>query len=261
MKRLFLILTCLLGLTTAPAPALTQDDILAARLLPGYPVEGGQMAGLLVTLTPGWKTYWRAPGEAGIPPTFDWSGSQNVKSVRVHWPAPSVFDTSGMQTIGYHDQVLLPLEVTARDPSQPVQLRVQMNLGICKDICMPARLDLAQSLPETADVARIKAALLARPEIATGLARCDISLSKHGFDVAAQINLPRLGADEIVAIETADPTQWVGQAQVSRQKDMLSALATIYTSAGDGVMPDRSALRITVLSAGRAVEITGCPAP
>lgn len=261
MKRFFLILTCLLGLTTAQAQALTQEDILAARILPGYPVEGGQMAGILLTLTPGWKTYWRAPGEAGIPPVFDWSGSGNVKSVRVHWPAPSVFHTNGLQTIGYHDQVLLPLEVMARDPSQPVHLRVQMELGICKDICMPARLDLTQDLNETAHVAEIKAALRARPKITTGLASCEVSLSKHGFEVKARVNLPRLGAAEVVAIETGDPSQWVGEAQVSRQKDTLTALATIYTSAGEGVMLDRSALRITVLSDGRAVEINGCPAP
>lgn len=261
MERLILSLGLIFGLIAPPAQAVTQDDILAATLLPGYPTDGGRMAGLLLTMTPGWKTYWRAPGEAGIPPQFDWSGSENVHSVRVHWPTPSVFHTNGMQTIGYHDQVLLPLEVTARDPGQPVVLRVRADLGICKDVCMPARLDLTRALDQTANMAAIKAALRARPERVAAPARCAVSLSKHGLDVTATIDLPTLGADEVVAIETADPSLWVGEAQVSRQGGRLHAGATIFTSGGAAVVLDRSAMRITVLAQGRGVEITGCPAP
>ena len=70
----------------------------------GWQMQNGHhMAGLSLQLAPDWKTYWRAPGEAGIPPLFDWSGSTNVQSVRVHWPSPVVFHLNGMQTIGYHD--------------------------------------------------------------------------------------------------------------------------------------------------------------
>jgi DsbC/DsbD-like thiol-disulfide interchange protein len=260
MKRLFATLACLFALC-APARALTQDDVLSARILPGYQSEDGQMAGILLTLTPGWKTYWRAPGEAGIPPFFDWSGSQNVQSVRVHWPAPSVFHTNGIQTIGYHDEVLLPLEVTPVDPGEAIVLRVKMDLGICKDICMPARLDLGRTLDETANVAAIKAALRSSPKVMNGLARCEITLSKHGLDVTASIKLPSVGADEVVAIETADPALWVGEALATRQGGTLTATATIYTADAQGLILDRSDLRITILSEGRAVEINGCPAP
>lgn len=261
MRHLILPFFLALAAFAAPVRALTQDDILQASLLSGYPVEGGQMAGLLLTLTPGWKTYWRAPGEAGIPPQFDWSGSQNVKSVRIHWPVPAVFHLNGMQTIGYHDQVLLPLEVTPRDPGQPVSLRLRMELGICKDICMPARLDLARDLDQTAHMAAIKAALRARPERLNDVARCEVSPSKQGLDIAARITMPTLGPDEVVAIEADDPTLWVGEAAVSRQGGTLSARAVIYTSGGAAAVLDRSSLRLTVLSQGRAVEIKGCPAP
>ena len=59
----------------------------------------------------GWKTYWRMPGDAGIPPQFDWSGSQNVKSVEVLWPAPQRFIDSGGETVGYKDRVVFPLRI------------------------------------------------------------------------------------------------------------------------------------------------------
>jgi DsbC/DsbD-like thiol-disulfide interchange protein len=76
--------------------------------------NGGHMAAVELQLAPGWKTYWRSPGDAGIPPSFDWSGSENVKSVRLHWPAPEVFEANGMQTIGYHERLVLPVEITPR---------------------------------------------------------------------------------------------------------------------------------------------------
>ncbi|MFY8145805.1 MAG: protein-disulfide reductase DsbD domain-containing protein, partial [Rhodobacter sp.] len=80
---LVLALACL----SHPARAMTQDDLLSAEVLPGWRTEQGtHMAALRLTLAPGWKTYWRSPGDAGIPPLFNWSGSQNLSGVRVHWP-------------------------------------------------------------------------------------------------------------------------------------------------------------------------------
>ena len=128
-----------LALLAAPALATTQDDVLAAQLRPGWQMEnGGHMAAVELELAPGWKTYWRSPGDAGIPPTFDWSGSENVKSVRLHWPAPEVFEANGMQTIGYHERLVLPVEITPKDPSRPVRLSVVMALGSAtKSACPP----------------------------------------------------------------------------------------------------------------------------
>ncbi len=112
----------LLALTLAsPALADQQDEVISADLLPGWQMQNGHhMAAIELSLAPRWKTYWRSPGDAGIPPLFDWSGSQNVKSVRVLWPSPTVFHTNGLRTIGYHDQVILPIEVVALDPAKPI---------------------------------------------------------------------------------------------------------------------------------------------
>ena len=69
------------------------------------------VAGLTIRMAPGWHTYWRAPGDAGIPPDFNWSGSANVRDVRVHFPVPEVFEDNGLRSIGYMDQVTFPLLV------------------------------------------------------------------------------------------------------------------------------------------------------
>ena len=61
-----------------------------ARLLSGDRKGGEWLAGIEIALDPGFKTYWRNPGESGLPPRFDWSGSENVKSVDIRWPAPRV---------------------------------------------------------------------------------------------------------------------------------------------------------------------------
>ena len=111
MTRLLLLLLAL-ALRPALAAATPPEDLVRAEILPGWQDgEGRHVAGLRLTMAPGWKTYWRAPGDAGIPPEFDWTGSHGVAGVEVRWPVPQVFDQSGMQSIGYHDEVVLPLEI------------------------------------------------------------------------------------------------------------------------------------------------------
>ncbi|TKA98239.1 hypothetical protein FAZ78_02045, partial [Cereibacter changlensis] len=149
MQRLASSLLVALSLALPiPAAATTQDEILRAAVLPGWRSDSGtHIAALRLTLAPGWKTYWRSPGDAGIPPLFDWAGSENVRSVRFHWPRPHVFDLNGMQSIGYKGELVLPLEVTAIDASQPIRLRANVELGVCRDICVPAALTLDAALP------------------------------------------------------------------------------------------------------------------
>lgn len=115
----------------------------AARNLNGTKVH---RAGIEIRLAPGWKTYWRYPGDSGVPPRFDFAGSGNVKSVTVLWPAPQrLVDSEGV-TIGYKTGVIFPLHVEASDPTRPVALRLTLNYGICEKLCIPvdarAALDL-----------------------------------------------------------------------------------------------------------------------
>lgn len=257
----------ILALSAAPALATTQDEVLAAQLLPGWRMpDGTQMAGLQLTLAPGWKTYWRSPGDAGIPPSFNWSGSQNVRTVRIHWPAPTVFHANGMQSIGYHDELILPIEVTAIDPSLPMRLSAEVELGVCDDICLPASLTLSTDLAtQGAPDALIKAALGQRPatpsEAGVAAIGCTVDPIADGLRVTATIAVPGSGVEEIVAFETGDPSIWIAESAESRQGGTLTAVTEMVDTSGAPFALDRSGMTVTILSAGRAVEIRGCPAP
>ena len=119
-----------------------------ARLLAGGAIEDGRrrLSGIEIRLDPGYKTYWRSPGESGLPPTFDWSGSRNVRSVEVVWPAPRRLDDPGGVSFGYQDGVVLPLKVTPEVPGKPVELAIALHYGVCKEICIPAQANLRLSL-------------------------------------------------------------------------------------------------------------------
>lgn len=264
-----LLAATLAALAAAPvgAEVTSQDDVLAAVLLPGWQLPGGaHMAALELDLAPGWKTYWRSPGDAGIPPQFDWSGSRNVRSVRLHWPAPSVFHVNGMQTIGYHDRLVLPAEIVAIDPSQPVVLSARVDLGVCRDICMPASLALeAVIAPPGAPDDRIRAALGARPETPSeaGLTAigCDVEPIADGLRLTATLDLPARGSAETVAFETADPSVWVAEAVSERRGRRLIAATELVPPSGEPFALDRSGITVTVIDEAGAVEIAGCPAP
>jgi DsbC/DsbD-like thiol-disulfide interchange protein len=119
------------------------------RLIGGAPAvkpAKAYLAGVEVTLQDGWKTYWRMPGDAGVPPAFDWTGSGNVAAVSVRYPAPSRHLEASAVTIGYHDAVLFPVEVVPRDPARPVDLALMLNIGICREICIPAEAKLTITL-------------------------------------------------------------------------------------------------------------------
>ena len=261
----------LCGLVAAPvatvAHATTQDDVLSASLRAGWQMESGaHMAAVDLQLAPGWKTYWRSPGDAGIPPSFDWSGSQNVKSVRLHWPAPEVFQVNGMQTIGYHDQLLLPVEVVPLDPSQPVHLAVRVDLGVCDEICMPASLDLSSDLPAPGDPdPGIRAALAqgATSALDGGVTQvsCTVDPITDGLRLTARVRLPDPGRTEVVAFETRDPQVWVAEAVTQREGGDLVSMTELVAPSGAPFALDRSGVTLTILAGGTAVEVKGCPAP
>lgn len=261
------ILAMILLATAAPACAQTSDDVLHGSILPGWQTaKGSHMSAVHLDLAPGWKTYWRAPGDAGIPPSFDWSGSQNIRSVQFHWPAPSVFHNNGMQSIGYHDSLTLPVEIIPEDPSAPVSLRVEMQLGICDEICVPASLSLTADLlgPGASDTV-IKSALKAQPVSgnAAGVkdVSCEVDPIADGLRVTATLAMPRLGQEETIVFETHRPEVWVAQSMTSRDGNRLTAVTEMVEPSGAPFMLDRSKIILTVLSGGRAVEIAGCPAP
>lgn len=228
--------------------------------------DGTQVTALRLTLAPGWKTYWRAPGDAGIPPQFNWSGSRNLKGVSVSWPTPEVFDQNGMRSVGYADQVVLPLYVKPHREGKPVDVSLSLEIGICRDICIPKTLNVSASVHAAGGtpVPTIAAAIADRPysgtEAGAGRATCRLSPSKDGLEITATVDLPHTGGREHVVIEPGRDDIWVSEADTSRRGGTLTATADLVPVSGGALALDRSNIQITVLGRDRAVELRGCTA-
>jgi DsbC/DsbD-like thiol-disulfide interchange protein len=129
----------------------------AVRLLAGSRSGSVLLGGIAMQLESGWKTYWRTPGDSGVPPHFDFSKSENIEAVTVLWPAPTKFDDgAGGHSLGYHNQIVLPLRIVAKNADKPVTLRADITYAVCEKICIPvqANADLAfASVASTEDSA------------------------------------------------------------------------------------------------------------
>lgn len=116
------------------------DHRSGVRLIAGAPKAGApyRRAGVEIRLLRGWHTYWRYPGDAGVPPQFSFAGSRNVKHVEVLWPAPERMVDAGGTSIGYSTGVIFPLRIIPQDAGKPVALRLRLQYAICEKLCVPA---------------------------------------------------------------------------------------------------------------------------
>ena len=133
------------------------------RLVAGGPVAdappGTIAVGVEIELAEGWKTCWRNPGSSGVPPLFDWSSSSNVASASVRYPAPLRLADRGGDTIGYKQRFILPVAMQPADPRRDVTLKLGLEYGVCKDICIPAQARLELAIPSGAGKAQVADAL------------------------------------------------------------------------------------------------------
>ncbi len=234
-------------------------ELLAGQAGPG----GTQIAGLSIALQPGWKTYWRSPGEAGVPPVIDWSASANVADLQVLWPAPEMFDSFGMRTIGYAYGVTLPLVVTPADPSQPVTLDLDVQLGVCETICVFEEAHLTGSFPAGQDgpgAFDVAAALAAVPppasEAGVTAIRCGVRGAGQERDFEAEIALDAPVRAPVVIVEGPEEA-WFGEAAVEATASGLRVSAPVSILDPDAWI-DRGSLRMTLLGDGYAADLTGC---
>lgn len=157
LSRILLTVIIALALTGSP-PRMAE----AASSL-WFKMAGGEMrlvtaaqpdsrqlkAALEIKLDKGWKTYWRSPGESGIPPQFSFSGSKNVANVQVEFPVPSYFTDLDTKIVGYKNRVVFPISVTLGRENQPVVLNLDAFIGICEEVCVPVQAKLKVSEPGT----------------------------------------------------------------------------------------------------------------
>lgn len=261
----------LVALAASALPGAAQNrlsdlsDIVAVDFLPGWQErDGARVAGLRIRLAEGWKTYWRSPGEAGIPPRFDWSGSTNVAALGVVWPHPKAFTLNGLTSIGYTGDVILPIEVTPRDAAAPVRLRLGLEIGVCEDVCIPAVGTFGIELSGPGAPSRpIRNALDTRAltPAQAGVQSVTCRLRPKGRDMAieAKVEFDRAATAMPVAIEVPNPNLWVNTTRVAARGRSLTARTEILNYGAGPIAIDRSGIRVTVIGPKRAIEIQGCP--
>ncbi|WP_445680585.1 protein-disulfide reductase DsbD family protein [Radicibacter daui] len=147
---LILALAAIPALARAEAGPWGSGPHTKARLVSAVTATGDLASlplGLEVELDPGWKTYWRSPGDAGLPPGLTFKGPIRENGWQLSYPAPMRFSLFGLETFGYHDTVLFPLTVEPARPGAPLALSVDVNLLVCAEICIPVDLPLSIDLP------------------------------------------------------------------------------------------------------------------
>lgn len=212
--RLLLVSIGLVLSAAAPAravgPEIPEPEV---SILPGgATADGRYLAGLRIGLPEGWKTYWRQPGDSGIPPSFDWSGSRNLDGVEVVWPAPSLFDDEYGWVIGYKDELVLPLLVEPAGDGGDVALSLDLSYAVCKEICVPAEARLSATLPGGGEgLETIEAAVAAAPQPVEegaeyGVVDAELVPGRSGDALRVSVRFPEGAGDGELLIE--GPADW-----------------------------------------------------
>jgi DsbC/DsbD-like thiol-disulfide interchange protein len=265
--RAAILFANLVLLVTAPAHAADASawdgsERSSVRLIAGGANANGASlrAGIEMRLAPRWKTYWRYPGDSGIPPRFDFSKSRNVKSVTVRWPAPQRLADESGTSIGYKHDLIFPLDVVAEDRGKPVTLALAIDYGVCEKICVPvdAKVELTIDGKPTEHDTRIAAAEARVPKPATPGQDGALSIravKREGSRIVADVAYP---AGESVDLFAEGPTaDWalpvpapVAGAPAGQQR---------FTFELDGLppntRPDGATLLLTAVAGERAIEV------
>lgn len=243
------------------ASAWQNDSHSAVRLLAGSRSGSTLLGGIAFQLAPGWKTYWRTPGDSGVPPRFDFSKSENIDSVTILWPAPMAFDDgNGGQSLGYKTEVVLPLRIVAKSNDRPVTLRATVNYAVCEKLCVPvdAQIELAFTSVASGQDGTLFAALDAVPKPATigdATALTIRNVVRDGNRVVIDVGAPD-GLPIGVFVEGPTP-DWA--LPVPKQQDTAAGtrrFAFDLEGLPPGVNASGATLRLTLVGTSKAYEFT-----
>lgn len=258
----------------AQAGAKAQSAPVEITLEPGFFEGGAYYAALRLRLAPGWKTYWRVPGESGLPPLFHWDTDTTDTGAAGPvplWPLPQIFHQDGMLLLGYTGALVVPLRLDAPERGAGLRLLGRLRIGLCDEICIPyeARLlaefgaDALRGPPQTQ--ADLKAALSSQPDPLSPSAqegiRCQII--KEGDALKLQVTLDAghpMAAGEVLVAEYLDPAYFISIPQHAPTEDAERRYqASIYPlTQNPHALIARDKIRLTWLSPGRGYSMTGC---
>ncbi|MGP0091445.1 MAG: protein-disulfide reductase DsbD domain-containing protein [Xanthobacteraceae bacterium] len=242
------------------------DQRSAARLLAAVRGENGEQtilrAGLEIKLSEGWKTYWRYPGDSGVPPRFDFSQSDNVAMVDVLWPAPHRFSDEGDNSIGYVTDVVMPLRIVPRDRTKPVTLRLKLDYAICQKLCVPAdaSAELLISGRSTSRDSTLAAAegRVPKPTALGAAGPLAIRTVRREDDSSQARIIVDLAAPEVAELFAEGPTSdWALPLPepVPGAPAGLQRFAFALDGLPPGTSPKGARLTLTLVSAGQAIEV------
>jgi DsbC/DsbD-like thiol-disulfide interchange protein len=242
----------------ADASAYDGTPRAAVRLIAGATRQDGDTAvhraGVEIRLAPGWKTYWRYPGDSGIPPRFDFAQSSNVKSVTVRYPAPQRLADEGGTSIGYKHDVVFPLEVIAQDAGKPVTLSLAIEYAVCEKLCVPADGKAELTLTgnagaNDAKLARSEALVPRAAKLGEG-ALAIRSVRREGSRVTVEVAAP---SDAPVELFAEGPTpEWALPVPAA-----LDDRRFIFELDGlpPNTAPDGATLTLTAVAGEQAIEV------
>lgn len=268
--------TVAVPLMLAPLPAVTAapdaspwdtGNYASMRLIAGQAIRDANTtihrAGVQIRLKPGWKTYWRYPGDSGLPPRFDFAGSENVRDVSVRWPAPQRFAVGGEFSIGYEGEVIFPLHITALEPAQPTTLRLHLDFAVCEKLCVPvdAKAELVLTGAATPYDAVLAAAEARVPKPA--------AIGEGPFSVRAVRREPGRPSRVVVDLAVPSGREGVDLFVEGPTPDWTLPLPQLVTAAGagvkrfvfqldgvpSGIRPEGALLRLTAVAGPDAIEV------
>ncbi len=147
------VYTFLLCIVSSYSFAISSDwsvsETSKVRLISPYSQNDAKnlLIGLEYEMEPGWKTYWKSPGDGGFAQSISWENSTNVKNVNILCPTPIEFEILGLTSLGYQNNIIFPLEVEIEDELQNTSLNLHVSFLICEDICIPGDARIFLNIP------------------------------------------------------------------------------------------------------------------
>ena len=224
--------------------------------------------GLALDYGEGWKGYWRTPGEVGLAPEIDWSGSVNLKATDLLWPAPERFEAFGIENFGYSNQVVLPIRATLEDPGSPMDLRARVALLTCSTVCVPHDFELSLVLPQGVGIDASSADKLATyaDRVPAAPEDSDIDVSVAALDARASALVVVATSDrpfgEVDVFPEFGPLVTFGKPDIRLGRDRTELWAQIPINAWTD---DHAEPSVTITDTARAitapVTLTSDPPP
>ena len=267
---IFLVLVCgaiTPSKTFAIASDWQRDADVAVRIISGVDAVGQDDTvplGLEVQMAPDWHTYWRSPGMAGLPPQIDWqtslSEAGNLREAILHYPAPKRYTAFGLETIGYRDHVVFPMDAVLRKAGQALNLDTAVSLLVCSNICVPKNFALKLTVPEgaaqaSAESDQLAAARLQMPVKAAQAGLLIQTITNDGTNLAVTIQSHEALVSPDIFVENDQNIAFTSPV-IAIEADQRSATLTIKPADAlpEGTSLDGLNLTLTVVADGMAVE-------